>query len=92
MQRNVLVWLEVVIAILGIASVVWPLSRFCSGWPFGHSCEAWMILGVNLFAPFGIVSLICAVWTARTQSRMPHVVLGAAFVVLVGRFGLYALL
>lgn len=92
MQRKGLVWIEVGIGVLGIASAIWPLSRFCTGWPLGHDCEAWHILGVNLFAPLGVVFLMCAVWTARTPSRTPHLVLGAAFVAIVGRFALYALL
>ena len=77
---------------VGIASVTWPPSRFCSGWPFGHNCEAWFILGVNIFAPIGAVALVCAAWTLRSPSRAPHIVLGATVVAVVGRFALYGLL
>lgn len=92
MLRKVVAGIEVASGALGIASVTWPLSRYCSGRPLGHSCEAWFILGVNLFAPIGAVALICAVWTLRSSSRAPHVVLTATAVAVVGRVALYAVL
>lgn len=65
-------------AVLGLAFLfltvaVWPLTSLCSGRPLGRDCESWLIFGVNLFGPFGLVALFCWAWSARTASLAPHV-------------------
>lgn len=92
MNRKVIAGFEVALGAVGIASIAWPLSRFCSGWPLGHNCEAWFILGVNILAPIGAVALVCAAWSLKSPSRAPHIVLGATVVAVIGRFALSALL
>lgn len=82
MQRRVLTWVELGIAVACLAVAAWPLSGLCSGRPLGHDCESWLIFGVNLFAPLGVVALACGLWSLRTRSPAPHLVLGAACLVL----------
>lgn len=81
--RRVLAWLEIGLAVASFGLAAWPRSGFCAGRPLGHDCESWFIFGLNLFAPFGLVALGCGLWSLRTRSPAPHLVVGGAGLVLL---------
>ena len=90
MHRRALTWTEIGVATACLALTAWPRTSLCAGRPLGYDCESWFIIGVNLFGPFGVVALACGLWSLRTRSLAPHLLLGAASLVLLTRFVLIA--
>jgi hypothetical protein len=86
MGRRALAWVEIsgAIACLGLAT--WTVSGMCAGRPLGHDCESWFIFGVNVFAPIGMAALACGLWSLRTSSATPHLMLGAVSLLVLARF------
>jgi hypothetical protein len=68
-------WLEIAVSIVLLGLAVWPFSGFCSGRLMGLDSESRAILGLNLFAPVAILALIASVWSLKTRSVVPQVVL-----------------
>jgi len=81
-QQKVLASAEMIIAIACFAVAIWPLSGLCSGRPLAQDCESWFIFGVNFFGPFGLLALVCSVWSIKTSSLAPHIVLGGGLLAL----------
>jgi hypothetical protein len=89
-RKRPLTWLEMAAAIVCLALPVWPLTRWCSGRPLGFDCEAWLILGVNVFLPFGLLALACSIWSMRSDSWAPHLVFAAGCLAVMGFFAFVA--
>ena len=74
-----LAWTELSISIALLALFVWPLSGYCSGRPMGFDCESWLIFGVNLFAPLGVMAFITSIWALKSRTWKSQYVLLAGF-------------
>jgi hypothetical protein len=85
-RKGLLTWLEMAVAIVCLAVPAWPLTGQCRGRTLGHDCEAWLILGVNVFLPFGLLALACSIWSMRSDSWAPHLVFAAGCLAVMGFF------
>jgi len=75
--------IEILFSIICLAFFVWPVSGFCSGRLAGHDCESWFIFGVNIFAPAGLLALVCATWSIKLNSWSPQVLVLCGLVALM---------
>lgn len=76
-------WIEIVASIILLALAAWPFSGYCSGRFVDLDCESRAIFGVNMFAPLGILGLICSAWSLNNQSAIPQYVLLIGFLAIM---------
>lgn len=69
---KLLSWVELLLSISLLLVALWAGLRICEGRPYSYDCEAWFILGVNLFLPVGSLGLVCSVWSLKRGSWCPQ--------------------
>lgn len=80
---KVLIWLEIVLSVILLAFAVWPFSGYCSGKFMSLDCESQAIFSINMFGPFGVLCLICSLWSLNGKSVFPQYFLLFGFAVIM---------
>lgn len=64
--------IELLLSVLLLLVPIWAGLGICEGRPYSFDCEAWLILGVNIFFPVGSLGLIYSVWSLKRESWRPQ--------------------
>lgn len=81
---RVLGYVELLLSILALSLALWPVSGLCVDRVYGFDCESWFIFGVNIFAPVGLILLLCSLLTLKLNSLAPQYALASGSLIVMG--------